>query len=83
MSINIKNESYYYNKENEERTKNRLIEIDKLWLSEVWIAEFWIPWIMSWLYIERIWEYSDDDFKLEIEWIKDLLKSKKLITKIK
>ena len=78
MPINIENESYYCNRENEKRTKDRLIEIDKIWLSEVWIAEFWIPWIMSWLYIEKIWNYSDDDFESYIEWIKDLLKSKNI-----
>ena len=76
MEIDIENESYYYNNTKQERTKKRLIQISELWLEEVWIAQFWIPWIMSWLYIERIWDYSDAEYDSYIEWIKDLKKQK-------
>ena len=57
MPIDIQREDYYYNRENEERTKQRLIQLNELWLSEVWIAQFWIRWIMSWLYIEKVVNY--------------------------
>lgn len=74
--INIEYEDYYCNKENVERTKERLIELSNLWLSSVWYGEFWIDKLLSWIYIERIWWYSDEKWLEEIVWIKSVIENK-------
>ena len=60
-----------------ERTKERLLLIESLCMKEVSIGKFGIPSLMSGLYIEMIWNYSEDDFNSYIEWIKILKKRKK------
>jgi hypothetical protein len=60
-----------------ERTKNRLIEIAECGMKEVGVAEFGYPGIMSGLYIERVWRFSDKDFKSYMDWAKTLINEKK------
>lgn len=59
-----------------ERTKQRLTEIAELEMEEVGIAEFGYKGIMSGLYIEKVWSYSDEDFKDYMDWTKELISSK-------
>lgn len=66
-----------YDKKLMERTKERLLLIESLGMEEVSIGQFGIPSLMSGLYIEMIWDYSDDDFNSYIEWVKILKKRKK------
>lgn len=64
---------YLHNKpELKERTKSRLTEISELGMELVGVAEFGIKDVMSGLYIEKVWHYSDKDWKEYIDWVKEL-----------
>lgn len=63
-----------------ERTKNRLIEIAQLGMTEIGVAAFGIEGVMSGLYIEMVWRYDEKDWKSYIDWVKDLLKVKAVAT---
>jgi hypothetical protein len=49
-------------------------------MTEVGYGQFGIVGLMSGLYIEMVWNYSDEDFKSYIDWVKSLI-LKKLTTK--
>jgi hypothetical protein len=66
---------YEYDKP-KNRTTRRLTELSELGLEEVGIAEFGIPGMLSGLYIERVWHYTDEQWKGEINWINDVKKRK-------
>lgn len=63
--------------ETHEKTRARLTEIVNAGMTEVGVAEFGVRGVMSGLYIERVWNYTDDDWKKYMDWAKDLIKSKK------
>ncbi len=68
---------YEYDKpEFKERTKNRLSQIVEMGMTEIGIASFGIEGIMSGLYIEKVWNYSDEDWDSYIDWVKSLLNKK-------
>lgn len=62
-----------YNGKFDERTRTRLTQILNLGMSEVSIAEFGAKGIMSGLYIERVWSYSDAEFSDYLQWAKSLI----------
>lgn len=76
--IDINNSRYYeFGKpELKERTKNRLKQLADLGMQETGIESFGIKGIMSGMYIEKVWSYSDDDFNDYINWTKELIKEK-------
>lgn len=77
--IDIDNINYYeYSKESESRirTRNRLIEINNLGLVSIGIGQFGIEGIMSGLYIEKVWSYTDVEWDSYIEWIKEIKSNK-------
>lgn len=57
----------------EERTKKRLTQISDMGMTEVGIAQFGVHGIMSGLYIEKVWNYSDEDWNGYIEWAQTLI----------
>lgn len=59
-----------------ERTKARLIKIQEIGMTETGIASFGIKGVMSGLYIEKVWDYSDEDFNSYLEWVIELKKQK-------
>jgi hypothetical protein len=59
-----------------ERTKNRLTQIVDCGMEEVGVAQFGVPGIMSGLYIEYVWEFSDEKWEDYMTWAKDLIKEK-------
>ncbi len=63
---------YEYDKP-KERTKKRLTEIADCGMEEVGIAQFGYKGVMSGLYIEKVWSYSDADFKDYMDWAKGLI----------
>ena len=65
-----------YNGKFDERTRTRLTQILNLGMSEVSIAEFGAKGIMSGLYIERVWSYSDEEFSDYLQWAKSLIDEK-------
>lgn len=74
--ININDKTLYLHNHNDElnkRTKSRLKEIISLGLTEVGFAQFGIEGKMSGLYIEMVWNYSDEDWAEYIDYIKSLL----------
>lgn len=76
--INIENENFYEYNEPKERTKERLVQIKEMGLQEVSSAGFGIPGICSGLYIERIWDYSEEQWNSYInDYLKPLIKRRK------
>jgi len=67
----------FYTGQFDERTRARLTKILNLGMIEVSIAEFGFPGVMSGLYIERVWSYSDEEFLDYLEWAKDLIQKSK------
>jgi hypothetical protein len=59
-----------------ERTKNRLLEILKIGMTEVGNAQFGVEGIMSGLYIEMVWSFSEEDWNGYIKWAKELIQAK-------
>lgn len=76
IDINDRRYYEYGTPEKEERTRMRLIIINKCGMSEVGIAEFGVKGVMSGLYIERVWSDSDKVFADYIEWAFNLIKNK-------
>lgn len=71
FDINRKN-LYEYDKP-KERTRNRLIQMAEYGMEEISLANFGYKGIMSGLYIEKVWSYSDEDFKDYMDWAKCLI----------
>ena len=74
MKINIQHVIPYTDSNIKERTENRLNEIIELGLEEVGYGQYGIKNIMSGLYVEMVWSFSDEDWKGYIDWIKELKK---------
>lgn len=67
----------FYTGQFDERTRHRLTKILNLGMIEVSIAEFGFPGVMSGLYIERVWSYSDEEFLDYLEWANGLIQKSK------
>lgn len=80
--IDIHNPNYYENGKPEkiDRTEKRLKEISDLGMTETGNFSFGIEGVMSGLYIEKVWSYSDEDFDGYLDWVRSLLalKNKKI-----
>lgn len=77
-SINIDYKHYYYDHQNpnnnNDRTRKRLQTLIDLNMIEVGNGgEFGIKGVVSGLYIERVWEWSDEDFNDYVDWVKELI----------
>ena len=70
--IDINNKDYYFDLPNPDRIRKRLIEIKKLGLEEIGNAQFGIKDLMSGLYIEMLWNYSEEEWNSYIHWIVNL-----------
>jgi len=60
-----------------ERTRARLVEMAELGMHETGVASFGIEGVFSGLYIEKVWSYSDEDFKGYLDWVKSLIEEKR------
>lgn len=74
--INLTENYYEYNKP-KDRTEKRLKEMSELGMEEVGFGQFGIKGLMSGLYIEMVWSYSDEDFDSYLNWVKELISKKK------
>lgn len=76
--IDINEKTFYeYGKPHlKERTKKRLAQMVELGMVEICYGQFGIKGSMSGLYIEKVWSYSDEDWKGYINWVKGLIKLK-------
>lgn len=83
-SFDINREDLYsvFNPELKERTKDRLTEISEIGMEEVGYGQFGKKDIMSGLYIEMVWSFSDEKWNEYISWAKELINSKKEKMKI-
>lgn len=71
-----RNDLYEYGKERE-RTRKRLLEISECGMEEVGIGQFRLKGVMSGLYIEKVWDCSDEAFKDYMDWAKGLIEESK------
>ena len=70
------NNDYWYDGKSDERTKKRLTQIAEMGMEDVAVAQFGIRGVMSGLYIEMVWSYSDEKWNDYIDWVKTLVKEK-------
>ena len=75
--FDINNDDFYKYNKPKERTRKRLIEIANCGMQEVGIASFGVEGVMSGLYIEKVWSYSDKDFNEYMDWAKSLINKNK------
>lgn len=68
-----------YKPELQQRTKERLDQIQELGLTIVGYHQFGIPNIISGLYIEMVWSHSEDEWNEYIEYIKSAVHIPKII----
>lgn len=78
MQIDVNNDNYYaYDKpEIKSRTLRRLKRIKRAGMTEVGHGQFGYSGIMSGLYIEMVWNYSDDNFNDYMNWAEGLIRRK-------
>ena len=60
------------------RTRGRLTEIANCGMNEVGVAQFGYDGVMSGLYIEHVWNYSDEKFKDYMNWARELINLSKI-----
>ncbi len=72
--IDIYREDLYKYKEPKDRTRKRLIQISEMGMTEVADAEFGVRDIMSGLYIEKVWRFTDEEWDSYIEWVHTVIK---------
>ena len=77
--IDIDREDFYLYNEPKERTRERLIQIAEMGMEEIGFASFGIRGIMSGLYIEKIWRYTEEDWADYINWVNELRRKNNLI----
>ncbi len=79
MKIDIETDFFYDHDSPElkERTKQRLIQIKKIGMTEVGLGQFGVKHIMSGLYIEMLWEYDEIKWDDYISWASDLITTKR------
>jgi hypothetical protein len=66
----------YRDDDDPQRTRQRLTEMAEMGMEEVGVAEFGVPDKMSGLYIERVWNYSDKQWKEYMEWAAGVINKK-------
>ena len=71
--FDIERKDLYEHNKPKERTRKRLTEIAECGMEEIGIASFGYKGVMSGLYIEKVWGYSDEDFKDYMDWAKGLI----------
>lgn len=76
LKFNIERSDLYEYDKPKDRTRKRLIEMAECGMEETGLGLFGYKGVMSGLYIENVWNYSDEDFKDYLDWVKDLIKNK-------
>lgn len=74
--IDIDNDMFYEYDKPRERTKKRLQRIIDMDMEEVGFGQFGVPNVMSGLYIEKVWSYSNEDFDDYLNWAQFLIDEK-------
>ncbi len=63
----------YAQPEKKQRTRDRLSKIVEMGMTENGNASFGIEGLMSGLYIERIWSWTDEEFEGYLDWVRSLI----------
>jgi hypothetical protein len=71
--FDIERKDLYEHNKPKERTRKRLTEMAECGMEEIGIASFGYKGVMSGLYIEKVWGYSDEDFTDYMDWVKGLI----------
>lgn len=77
--IDVNNNDYYYRIDDSvdaEVTKKRLTTMSEMGMEEVGYGQFGIKGIMSGLYIEMVWGYTDEEFDDYLAWAKTVKERK-------
>lgn len=82
ITIDTNRKDLYKYNEPIERTKQRLTQLNQIGLEEVQYGEFGISGIVSGLYIEKVWSYSDKDWNDYIDWMQCVIDMKKVLNNI-
>lgn len=79
MAIDIENRFFYGTSLGypEDRTRERLIEMNDLGMSETGYGSFGIKGVMSGLYIEKVWGYDAEAWKGYMDWVREMINTKK------
>ena len=72
--IDIERKDFYEYDKPKERTRKRLNQIAECSMEEIGVATFGIKDVTSGLHIEKVWSYSDEDFKDYMDWVNSLQK---------
>lgn len=70
-------EWYWCEPELKARTMKRIIEIKKCGMTEVAYAQFGVEGVVSGLYIEKVWRFSDEEFKDYMGWANSVIERKR------
>lgn len=80
MKFDIERKDLYcIEKQSNETMKKRLTVMAELGMEEVGVAQFGIREVMSGLYIEMVWNFTDEKFNDYMTWVKNLKMSKSLL----
>ena len=80
MKFDIERKDLYcVDKQPNETIKKRLTQMAELGMEEVGVAQFGVKDIMSGLYIEMVWNLTDEKFKDYMKWTKGLILKKSLM----
>ncbi len=74
--FDIEREDFYEYNKPKERTKKRLNEIAECGMEEVEMGSFGYKGLTSDLYIEKIWRYSDEEFRDYMIWANQIRSNK-------
>lgn len=78
MKFHERKDFYEYGKDHlRERTKSRLIQIEEAGMTEFSNHSFGVWGVMSGLYIEMVWGYSDKSFKEYMDWAISIIEKHK------
>lgn len=71
--IDTEREDLYRWDKPREITKNRLMQLNLLGMEEVGVAQFGIRGVISGIYIERVWNYSDEQWDDYLKWMQEVI----------
>jgi len=74
--FDINRDDLYLNVKSRVRTRQRLLQMAELGMEETGIASFGIKGVMSGLYIEKVWNYNNDEFDSYMDWVKEMISKK-------
>jgi hypothetical protein len=78
-AFDIEREDLYQYDQPKDRTRKRLFEIAECGMEECSSTQFGYKGIMSGLYIEMVWSFSDEAFNDYMNWAKGLIAERSTI----